>query len=89
MRVALVLGAHSINGTVFVDGGATDPVVFFLRGLEKSTERFLAVTSAHIAAAATGVAEDIGMAIVNRSAIRVFSASAASSGEQKSSPQTA
>src|SRR6266508_2044815 len=46
LREALVLRSFRIEGNVHVESGSTDPVVFFLRGLEKGTERFIAVTSA-------------------------------------------
>jgi hypothetical protein len=73
IRVALVLSTHRIEGTVFVEGSATDPVPFFLRGIEKSTERFLAVASATIWSAA-GETDEVGLAIVSRNAVRLFSA---------------
>lgn len=72
IRVTLVLAAHVIEGNVFVEGTATDPVTFFLRGIEKSSERFLAVGSA-TSTHADGRIEQAGLAIVNRSAVRLFS----------------
>jgi hypothetical protein len=79
VRVALVLGACRVEGTVHVDSGATDPAVFFLRGLEKSSERFLAVTNATLTPAADPAAtavttdEPAALVIVNRAAVRLYS----------------
>jgi hypothetical protein len=72
VRVTLVLGSHRIEGNVFLDNSATDPATFFLRASEKSSERFMAVGSATIASSA-GIKDDVGLAIVNRSAVRLFS----------------
>ena len=74
VRAALVLRACRIEGTIHVDSGATDPVVFFLRGLEKTSERFLAVTGATVTPAPDATAANLSLAIVNRSAVRLFSA---------------
>jgi len=74
LRAALVLRTCRIEGTIHVDSGATDPVVFFLRGLEKTSERFLAVTGATVAPAPDRSAANLGLAIVNRGAVRLFSA---------------
>ena len=72
VRVLLVLESHTIQGNVFVESTATDPVGFFLRGIEKSSERFLAVGGATIALP-NGRTEQTGLAIVNRGAVRLFS----------------
>jgi hypothetical protein len=72
VRVALVLGEHRIEGNVFVENASTDPVSFFLRGVEKSSERFVAVTGASISSA-SGHVDEAGLVIVNRGAIRIFS----------------
>src|SRR5437764_1339988 len=40
VRVMLVLGSHRIEGNVFVENTSIDPTSFFLRGVEKSNERF-------------------------------------------------
>ena len=40
VRVMLVLRTCRIEGNVHVESGSTDPMVFFLRGLEKGTDRF-------------------------------------------------
>jgi hypothetical protein len=72
IRVTLVLASHVIQGNVFVEGTATDPVSYFLRGIEKSNERFLAVGSA-TTTHSDGCTEQVGLAIVNRSAVRLFS----------------
>lgn len=73
VRVALVLGEHRIEGNVFVENASTDPVSFFLRGVEKSSsERFVAVTGANISSA-NGDVDAAGLVIVNRGAIRIFS----------------
>jgi hypothetical protein len=44
-----------------------------LRGLEKGTERFIAVTSAVITPTLQDGESTLGLAIVNRSAVRLFS----------------
>jgi len=72
VRVVLVLGSQTITGSVFVESTATDPVTYFLRGIEKSAERFLAVGSASILLP-DGRTEETGLAIVNRGAVRLFS----------------
>jgi hypothetical protein len=72
VRVALVLPRHRIEGTVFVENASTDPTLYFLRGAEKSTERFLAVGSATVTSMA-GATVEVGLAIVNRTAIKAFS----------------
>ena len=72
VRVALVLRLHRIEGNVFVENAATDPVSFFLRGIEKSSERFIAVTSA-IVSSPMGTTEQAGLVIVNRGAVQLFS----------------
>jgi hypothetical protein len=75
VRVALVLSAWRIEGTVHVDSGATDPVIFFLRGLEKGTDRFLAVTDATITPAPDANTDGtLKLAIVNRASVRLYSA---------------
>jgi hypothetical protein len=71
VRVALVLATHCLEGNVFVDNHATDPTSFFLRGADKSNERFVAVASAAIRSVA-GSSDEVGLAIVNRTAIRAF-----------------
>jgi hypothetical protein len=72
VRVALLLASHRVEGNVFVENPATDPVSYFLRGVEKSSERFLAVTSASVSSP-TGTNEQAGLVIVNRGAVRLFS----------------
>jgi hypothetical protein len=72
VRIALVLRTCRIEGNVHVEHGSTDPVAFFLRGLEKS-ERFIAVTSATVTPAPAGIDGQLGLAIVNRSAVHMFS----------------
>ena len=72
VRVALVLRTCRVEGTVHVESGATDPIVFFLRGLEKGAERFIAVTSATVTPSPTGDSA-LGLVIVNRSAVRLVS----------------
>jgi hypothetical protein len=72
VRVKLVLASHVIEGSVFIDSAATDPVNFFLRGIEKSTERYLAVGGATITGP-NGNLDATGLAIVNRSTVRLFS----------------
>lgn len=73
VRVAVILRMCRIEGNVHVESGSTDPVAFFLRGLEKSTERFIAITSATVTPAAPGSDGPLGLAIVNRTAVRLFS----------------
>jgi len=73
VRVALLLRSCRIEGNVHVESGSTDPVAFFLRGLEKGTERFIAVTTATVTPLPSGVDGPLGLAIVNRTAVRVFS----------------
>jgi len=73
VRVAVVLRTCRIEGNVHVESGSTDPAGFFLRGLEKGTERFIAVTSATVTPAPDGTNSALGLAIVNRSAVRLFS----------------
>ncbi len=73
VRVALVLRSCRIEGNVHVESGSTDPVAFFLRGLEKGTERFIAVTSAIVTPTPLGTEGPLGLAIVNRTAVRLFS----------------
>ena len=73
VQVAVVLGTHRIEGKIFLESNATDPTLFFMRGAEKSSERFLAVVSATITSAA-GDTDAAGLAIVNRTAIRAFTA---------------
>ena len=72
VRVGLVLGEHRIEGNVYIENVSTDPVSFFLRGIEKTSERFLAVTTATVSSPTAQVA-DAGLVIVNRGAIRLFS----------------
>jgi hypothetical protein len=72
VRVLLVLASQTIRGSVFVESMATDPVTYFFRGIEKSSERFLAVGSASISLQ-SGRTEETGLAIVNRGAVRLFS----------------
>jgi hypothetical protein len=73
VRVALVLRTCRIEGNVHVESGSTDPAVFFLRGLEKGTERFLAVTSAVITPCPADIESPLGLAIVNRAPVRLLS----------------
>jgi hypothetical protein len=73
VRVALVLRTCRIEGNVHVESGSTDPVAFFLRGLEKGTERFIAVTSATVTPPPPGIDGPLGLAVVNRTAVRLFS----------------
>ncbi len=73
VRVGLVMRTCRIEGNVHVESGSTDPVAFFLRGLEKGSERFIAVTSATVIPAPPGVEGTIGLAVVNRTAVRLFS----------------
>ena len=72
VRVMLVLTSVVVDGNVFVESSGTDPVSFFLSGVEKTGERFLAVGSATMRPA-SGPVEEAGLVIVNRSAVRVFS----------------
>jgi hypothetical protein len=72
--VAFVLRDCVIEGTVHVDNGSTDAVAFFLRGLEKPTERFIAVTGATVSTAGGVEPEPAPLVIVNRTAVRLFSA---------------
>ena len=72
VRVAFVLSSFSIEGSVFVDSAGTDPKSFFLRGIEKSGDRFLAVGSATISSA-SGQTDEAGLVIVNRGAVKLFS----------------
>jgi hypothetical protein len=72
VHVTFLLGSHSIEGNVFVDTISTDPVMYFLRGVEKSAERFLAVASATISTS-DGETDSAGLVIVNRNAVRLFS----------------
>ena len=74
VRVALVLHTCRIEGTVHVDSGATDPVHFFLRGLEKGTERFVAVTEPTVIPAPEDTDETLKLAIVNRASVRLYTA---------------
>jgi hypothetical protein len=73
VRVVLVVGAHRIEGNVFVENAATDPMSYFLRGVEKSTERFLAVGSATISSP-SGSNDAAGLVIVNHNAVSLFAA---------------
>lgn len=73
VRVALVLRTCRIEGNVHVESGSTDPIAFFLRGLEKGSERFLAVTSATLTPDPTQTEGPLGLAIVNRAAVRMIS----------------
>jgi hypothetical protein len=72
VRVMLVLGAHRIEGNVFVENAASDPMAYFLRGVEKSTERFVAVGSATITSA-DGSNDAAGLVILNQNAVSLFS----------------
>ena len=72
VRVAFVLGSYCVEGNVFVDSSGTDANLFFLRGVEKSGDRFLAVGSATISSAA-GTSDEASLVIVNRSAVKLFS----------------
>lgn len=72
VRVLLVLASQTIRGSVYVESTATDPVTYFLRGIEKSSERFLAVASASLSLSG-GRTEQTELAIVNRGAVRLFS----------------
>jgi hypothetical protein len=71
VRVAFVLRNCRIEGTVHIESGSTDPMNFFLRGMEKG-ERFIPVTGATVTPAPMGDAT-VGLAIVNRGAVRMFS----------------
>jgi hypothetical protein len=71
VRVALVLRSCRVEGDVHVESGSTDPIVFFLRGLEKGTDRFIAVTSATLTPHPSGSDSPLGLVIVNRSAVRM------------------
>ena len=73
VRVALIMRTCRIEGSVHVESGSTDPIAFFLRGIEKASERFLAVTGATITPAPDDTDGSLGMAIVNRTAVRLFS----------------
>lgn len=79
IRVALLLDSCRIEGTVHIDNNATDPVLFFLRGLEKSSDRFVAVTNATITPSPETSDEPARLVIVNRVAIRLYSAQRAES----------
>jgi hypothetical protein len=70
---AVVLSRWRIDGTVHVESGHTDPITFFLRGLERSTERFLAITDARISPDPTAGRLADRVVIVNRSAIQLYS----------------
>lgn len=72
VRVAFVLSSYLVEGNVFVDSAGTDPTTFFLRGVEKSSDRFLALGSATISSSA-GATDQAGLVIVNRSAVKLFS----------------
>lgn len=72
VRVAFVLSSFCIEGNVFVDNAGTDPKSFFLRGIEKSGERFLAVGGATISSS-SGAIDESGLVIVSRSAVKLFS----------------
>jgi hypothetical protein len=71
VRVALVLRTCRVEGNVHVESGSTDPIAFFLRGLEKGTDRFIAVTSAILTPHPSGSDGPLGLAIVNRTAVRM------------------
>jgi len=74
VRVAFVLPSFLIEGNVHLETRTTDPVVFFLRGLEQSKERFVAVTDATITPSPNGADAEIQFAIVNRDSVRLYSA---------------
>jgi hypothetical protein len=73
VRVALVLPMCRIEGNAHIESKATDPVVFFLRGLEQSKERFLPVTEATITPSPDGADAVLQLAIVNRDNVRLYS----------------
>jgi hypothetical protein len=72
VRVAFVLHNCRIEGTVHIESGSTDPVNFFLRGLEKG-ERFILVTGATVTPPPMETDEMPGLVIVNRLAVHMFS----------------
>jgi hypothetical protein len=72
VRVALLLGSHRIEGNVFVETSGTDPVSYFLRGIEKTGDRYLAVGSATITSS-SGAIDEAPLVIANRNAVRLFS----------------
>ena len=72
VRVVLLLDSHRIEGNVFVETSGTDPVSYFLRGIEKTGDRYLAVGSATITSS-TGAVDDAALVIANRNAVRLFS----------------
>jgi hypothetical protein len=74
--VSLVLGTCRIEGTVHVESGSTDPAGFFIRSIERERS-FILVTAATVTPPPVGGEEKLGLAIVNGSAIRFFTASRA------------
>jgi hypothetical protein len=74
--VAIVLGTCRIEGTVHVEGGSLDPAAVFIRSVERERS-FILVTAATISPPALGGEEKLGLAIVNGSAVRFFSATRA------------
>jgi hypothetical protein len=71
--VSLVLGTWRIEGTVHVDSSSTDPTVSFLRSVERERS-FILVTAATITPAPFDTDGKLGLAIVNGTAVRLFSA---------------
>jgi hypothetical protein len=69
IRVAFVLPSGEIEATVHVENAATDPVLFFLRSVEKGGERFIIATNATLPAATTA-----DVVIINRAAVQFFCA---------------
>jgi hypothetical protein len=77
VRAALVLRTCRIEGTIHVQSGTTDPVAFFLRGsggLEKVTDRFLAVTDATITPTPEDTSGALNLVIVNRASVLLYTA---------------
>jgi hypothetical protein len=71
VRVVFVLPSGEVEATVHVENAATDPVLFFLRGVEKGAERFLIATDATLPGATDPKG---GVVIINRAAIQFFCA---------------
>jgi hypothetical protein len=72
--VSVVLGTCRIEGMVHVESGSTDPAAFFIRSVERERS-FILITAATVTPPSLGGEEKLGLAIVNASAIRFFSAS--------------
>ncbi len=47
--------AHRLLADAYLGSGATDPTMSFLRGVEKGTERLLAITNAMVTPASMGL----------------------------------